>query len=135
MLKLKQKYFRGQFLPTLEKLMEQDSLNQKVAYNLSKLATGVQNAAKAAQVEFIALVEKHAVKNEKGEVEPHNGPGTFKIAKENEAEWLKAVSEFEEKEVELAGANPFMVADFAQAKLSAKDYMALEPILRNFGAV
>lgn len=133
MIRIQHKLFRGDFLPTFDKLCNTTGLNQRVAYNISKLAPKIKKAASGAQEEFIALVNHWAIKDEKGVLVPmKDQPGTYQISPENTEAWKKAVIEFENKEVTIDRA-PLMVGDLAQATLTPNDYLALEPIIFEMG--
>lgn len=129
MIRLTYKNFRGEFLPAFEKLANMEGLHQKVAYHLGRVAAKLKPLTLKAQSDYIAVIKKHCLLDEKGEMVPENKvPGTFTIPPENKKAWLKAIEEFEKTAVTIDKLQ-LRVSDLATAKLTPNDYVALEPLI------
>lgn len=103
-------------------------LDQKWAYAVAKIMRKLNAESMTVQELFLKLVKQYAVLDEKGEVAPHNGPGTFKIREEAIAEWQTKIAQFDETDLELS-ATKIPLQALEKAKLPAVVYLGLEPFL------
>lgn len=67
----------------------------KAAYNVAKIVGRFLEEARLADELYNKLVQEYAKKNDKGELEPHDGrPGTFFIPEERGKEWGEKIAEY-----------------------------------------
>lgn len=120
----------GLFMPAFDKLTNNPNLPPKVSYNISKIAAKVRPQVELAQEEFLAIVNKYAERDEKGEVKPDmkRGPGTFSVPKENEVAYVEAMIAFDAKHIEI-DRNPLSFNDLEKANLAPNEWLGLEPLI------
>lgn len=129
MITLKFKDFQNpHFLQAFEKVVKHTGFGPKAAYNISRIAAKLDQGLKHMQEEYIVLLKKYSHLDEKGNLSPINGEGTFVILDEKKEDWTKAYHEF--MDIEYTIERHLIDLDALEGVgLSAYDIMALGPVL------
>lgn len=115
-----------QFVTAFQRLAG-TQFSAQVAYKIKKLADHITRAKKQIAVEYEALVNQYAKKDEHGNlVKPEGGMG-FDVEESKQEEFIKAQEEFGKKEFTLE-YEPFYLYEFGNAQFTAADLSFLEPI-------
>ncbi len=104
MIQIKFKEFRvGPFMPVFQKLTTFDKYPQKMLYNVTKLAKKLDSAHEEWNEQFIALVNKYALKDEAGKIIPRKNqqgkeiPNSFDVDPAQEEAWKTEIEALDEK--------------------------------------
>lgn len=101
------------------------------AYNIAKINKRIVDEARLADELYQKLVMQYCKKDEKGEIEPHDGrPGTFVIPEAVAPEWQEKLKEFQAISFDLDRPRIDLEDVQAAVQLSPAEIMALEPVLQ-----
>jgi len=112
----------------MTKLYRTNKLSANTAYRVGRLCTRFQKEMERARIESIALLEKHAVRDDKGAVKNFpNGPYEFptpEIEKQHDAEFAKLMeTTFDEK------VNKLSLSDLNEVGLTPAEINAISDLL------
>lgn len=137
MIKVTYKEIRaGMFTPAFDRLCNNPNLQEKVSYNVSRIAAKMHPKLEKAQNEFFEFVSAHAVKDEKGQIksDPTKGPGSYVIQPELVEGFKKKLEEFDTKTIEVDRPK-LSFKDLSTAKLAPNEWLGLEPIIHDLESV
>lgn len=138
-MKLKYKLFEDRgFQLAVQKLADYPFRNQLTAYNVARLFKKFGQEAETAQTLWIKLLKQFAELDQNGNFKPlevTQSDGSiskdfnkFVVADEKKDDFKKAEAEFGELEFEVP-CTPLKLSDIEMVDCSAKELLALEPIL------
>lgn len=113
------------FMQTLEALAGQ-RVPSETAYRIKKWTDEIRKAVNILKPEIKLVIDKYAVKDDKGDYIPENG--TVKMREGCEMEFKKDFEEILEREIEVNRA-PIMLKELHHTNLAPMEIEAIEPIL------
>lgn len=125
---------QGFFLQAFDRLCNNPNLGPKVSYNVSKIASKVRPQVETCQEKFVELVKKYAILDDKGNIKPINGPGSYEVRPEALEEYKKDLKSFENTTFTIDRFK-LTYKDLEKANLAPNEWLGLEPLIVEMEAV